>query len=218
MKRVLLPCLLAALLLPGSASASDFGVEGHVSTLGLGAELNYTINSYFTARVDFNRYNYTYTGTKQQIDYDFNLHLKSYAGMLDWHPFAGTFRVTAGYFQNNNEITAVAVPTGTYTINGNTYTAAQVGTLSGDITFNKSVPYLGLGWSTLGTESTGLGVNFDVGVLFQGSPAVKLSSTGPASGNAQFKSDLAAEQTKLQGDVNSFKSYPVISLALMYRF
>ena len=216
MKRYLLLCLFA--VLPGSAFAGDFGLDAHVSTLGLGAELNYSINSYFTARLDVNRYNYTYTGTKSQIDYNFDLHLKSYSGMLDWHPFAGTFRITGGYFSNSNEITAVAVPTGNYTINGHTYTAAEVGTLSGDISFNKTVPYLGFGWSTLGTESTGLGVNFDLGVLFQGSPVVKLSSTGPASGNAQYKADLAAEQTKLQGDVNSFKSYPVVSLGLMYRF
>jgi len=217
MKRILLPCLLATLL-PTSAFASDFGLDAHASTLGLGAELNYSINSYFTARVDLNRYNYSYTGTKQQINYDFDLHLKSYSAMLDWHPFAGTFRVSAGYFSNKNDIGAVATPQGSYTINGTSYTAAQVGVLSGDITFNPTVPYLGIGWSTLGTESTGLGVEFDIGALFQGSPKVQLSATGAAASNAQFQSDLAAEQVKLQGDLNSFKTYPVISLGLAYRF
>jgi len=218
MRRISLWFLLAVFALPGLAQASDFGLDAHVSTLGLGAELNYSINSYFTARVDFNRYNYSYTGTKEQIDYDFDLHLKSYSAMLDWHPFAGTFRVTGGYFQNNNEITAVAVPTATYTINGHTYTAAQIATLYGDITFNKNVPYLGIGWSTLGTDSTGFGVNFDVGVLMQGSPKVQLSATGAGTHNATFQSDLAAEQTKVQGDVNNYKNYPVITLGLMYRF
>src|SRR5579859_2171264 len=218
MKRVLLSCLLAALLLPGSAFASDFGLDAHVSTLGLGGELNYSINSYFTARVDFDHYNYNYSGTKEQITYDFKLHLKSYSAMLDWHPFAGVFRVTGGYFQNNNEIIAVAVPQTTYTINGNTYNSSQVTTLTGDITFNKNVPYFGIGWSTLGTESTGLGVTFDVGVLMQGSPTVRLTATGSATTNTTFKNDLAAEQTKVQGDLNNYKSYPVISLGLMYRF
>jgi len=218
MKRFALLGVLAMLALPGAASASDFGLDAHVSTLGLGAEFNYSINSYFTARVDFNRYNYSYTGTKQQINYDFDLHLKSYSAMLDWHPFAGTFRVSAGYFSNKNDIGAVATPQGSYTINGTSYTAAQVGVLSGDITFNPTVPYLGIGWSTLGTESTGLGVEFDIGALFQGSPKVQLSATGAAASNAQFQSDLAAEQVKLQGDLNSFKTYPVISLGLAYRF
>ncbi|HEV7164032.1 MAG TPA: hypothetical protein VGO35_01410 [Gammaproteobacteria bacterium] len=218
MKRLALLGILAACAMPGAAFASDFGVDAHVSTLGLGGELNYSINSYFTARVDFNRYNYSYSGTKQQVNYDFDLHLKSYSAMLDWHPFAGTFRVTGGYFSNKNDISALATPQGSYTINGNSYTAAQVGVLSGAITFNPTVPYLGIGWSTLGTSSTGLGIEFDIGALFQGSPTVKLNATGAAASNAQFKSDLAAEQVKLQGDLNSFKTYPVVSFGIAYRF
>lgn len=218
MKRIAFIGLLAALALPGVASASDFGLDAHASTLGFGAELNYTINSYFTTRVDFNRYNYSYTGTKEQIDYNFNLHLKSESLYLDWHPFAGIFRVTAGYFNNKNEILAAAVPQGSYTINGHTYTASQVVSLNGDIGFNSSVPYFGIGWSTLGTESTGLGVSLDLGVLMQGSPKVQLTATGAATKSSQFKSDLAAEQAKVQGDLNNYKTYPVIGLALTYRF
>ena len=210
--------LLAALALPCMASASDFGIEGHGSTLGLGGELDYAVNSYFTARVQFNRYDYSYRGTKEQIDYDFDLHLKSYAAMLDWHPFAGTFRVTGGYFSNKNAIDAVAVPQGSYTINGHTYTAAQVLTLYGTIGFKPNVPYLGIGWTTLGPTDTGLGFTFDVGALFQGTPQANLYATGPITTQAQFQSDLRAEQAKLQDDVNSYKTYPVISLGITYRF
>ena len=218
MKRIAIVGLLAALALPGVASASDFGLDAHASTLGFGAELNYTINSYFTTRVDFNRYNYSYNGTKEQIAYNFNLHLKSESLYLDWHPFAGIFRVTAGYFDNKNEILAAAVPQGSYTINGHTYTASQVVSLTGDIGFNSSVPYFGIGWSTLGTDSTGLGVSLDLGVLMQGSPKVQLNATGAVTKTSQFKTDLAAEQTKVQGDLNSYKTYPVIGFALTYRF
>lgn len=218
MRRLSSLALLALLALPGSAWATDLGLDAHASTLGLGAELNYTLNSYFTVRGDYNRYNYSYTGTKEQIGYNFDLHLKSYALYLDWHPFAGVFRVSAGYFSNKNEILAVAVNQSSYTINGNTYTPSQVGTLSGDITFNQNVPYLGLGWSTLGSDSRGIGVSFDIGALFQGSPKVKLAATGSATTNATFQSDLAAEQNKVQGDLNSFKTYPVVSFALVCRF
>ena len=210
--------LLAALALPGMASAGDFGIEGHGSTLGFGGELDYAVNSYFTARVQFNRYNYSYSGTKQQIDYDFDLHLKSYAAMLDWHPFAGGFRVTGGYFSNKNQIDAVAVPQGSYTINGHTYTAAQVLTLYGTVGFKPDVPYLGIGWTTLGPTDTGLGFTFDLGALFQGTPQANLYATGPITTHAQFKQDLAAEQLKLQDDVNNYKTYPVISLGITYRF
>ncbi|HEX2666905.1 MAG TPA: hypothetical protein VHP13_00875 [Gammaproteobacteria bacterium] len=218
MKRLALLGLLAAGALPCAAGASDFGLDAHAGTLGLGAELNYTINPYFTARVNFNNYTYSYDSKKEQIDYNFDLKLSSYAAMVDVHPFQGIFRVTGGLVGNNNKVDAVAVPSGTYTINGTTYSASQVGTLSGLITFNSTAPYLGLGWSSLGSTSTGLGFSFDVGVLMQGSPKVKLSANGPIANNSQFQSDLAAEQAKVQDDVNSFKTYPVIALGLTYRF
>ncbi|MGE5625568.1 MAG: hypothetical protein ACM3ZT_08480 [Bacillota bacterium] len=218
MKRIALLGLLGALVLPCQAFASDWGLDAHGGTLGFGAELNYTLNSYFTTRVDFNRYTYDYTGTKEQIAYDFQLHLKSEALYLDWHPFAGIFRVTAGYLNNKNEITAAAVPQASYTINGHTYTAAQVVTLNGDITFNSGAPYFGIGWSTVGSTSTGLGVSFDLGVLMQGSPKVQLTATGAATSSSQFKSDLAAEQGKVQNDVNNYKTYPVIAIGIVYRF
>lgn len=218
MKRSIFLVLCAVFALPGSALASDWGVDAHAGTLGLGAEINYTISPHFTARLDFDRYNYTYSGTKQQIAYDFDLHLKSESLYLDWHPFAGMFRVTAGYFNNKNEITAAAVPTATYTINGHTYTAAQVASLTGDITFNSGAPYFGIGISSVGTDSTGFGVNFDVGVLMQGSPKVKLAATGAGTHNTAFQNDLQAEQAKVQNDVNNYKTYPVIALGLVYRF
>jgi len=218
MKRIASLGMIAALLLPAASFASDVGVDGHAGTLGFGAELNYSFNSYVTGRLDFNRYNYSYSGTKEQVDYDFDLHLKSYGALVDLHPFAGSFRLTAGYFSNKNNIAAVAVPQGTYTINGHTYSASQVGTLFGAISFNSSAPYLGLGWTTVGTTSTGFGVEFDVGALLQGSPTVKLSATGAIASNAQFQSDLAAEQAKDQNDLNSFKTYPVVALGLVYRF
>jgi len=219
MKRLALLGVLAAFALPGAAYASDFGLDAHVSTLGLGAEFNYTINSFFTARVDYNGYNYSYTGTKEQVNYNFDLHLKSYGVLVDLHPFAGTFRLTAGYLSNKNNIDAVATPTGgSYTINGDSYSSSELSSLTGAITFKSSVPYVGLGWSTLGTTSTGLGFEFDLGALLQGQPTAKLSATGSVTSNSTFQSDLAAEQGKLQNDLNSFKAYPVISLGLAYRF
>lgn len=218
MNRITSLGMLAVLALPGLAQASDFGLDAHAGTLGFGAELNYTITPYFTARVDLNRYNYTYTGTKEQVDYNFDLRLKSYSGMLDWHPFAGVFRVTAGVFSNKNEIDAVAVPQGSYTINGHTYTAAQVATLYGTISFDPTVPYFGFGWTSNGSTETGLGVSLDLGVLFQGSPKVQLHATGAGTHNATFQSDLAVEQGKVQNDVNNYKTYPVIALGLSYRF
>jgi hypothetical protein len=212
-------CVIGLLLAPMMVSAGDWGLDLHAGTLGGGGEVNYTINPYFTARLGFNRYNYNYNATKQQINYDFTLQLKSYALLFDWHPFAGVFHVTAGYFSNKNDVLGLGQPqNGSYVINGDTYSASQVGTLMGSITFNAGAPYLGIGWNSLGTTHTGLGFEFDLGALFQGSPTAKLSANGSLSNNPQFQSDLAAEQAKLQNDVNFFKIYPAVNVGLSYRF
>lgn len=218
--KLIAAALLAVLgSLPALASASDFGVDAHVGLLGYGSELSYSMNDYFVVRGQFNRYSHTYSATKEQVNYDFGLNLKTYGVLFDWHPMAGSFRVTAGYFSNKNDVFAVALPTnGNYTINGNTYSASQVGTLSGDITFNAGAPYLGIGWTTVGTKDTGLGFEFDLGALMQGSPQVTLAATGSISSNSTFQSDLKQENAKFQSDVNNFKTYPVIALGLVYRF
>lgn len=80
------------------------------------------------------------------------------------------------------------------------------------------MPYFGIGWNTNVTTDTGMGFEFDLGTLFQGTPAVKLTATGAITINSQFQSDLAAEEVKLQGDLNSFKTYPVIGVGLTCRF
>lgn len=211
--------VVVLLICPITAFAGNWGLDLHAGTLGGGAEVNYVINPYLSTRLLFNRYNYGYNGTEQQVNYDFTLQLKSYAAMLDWHPFAGVFMVSIGYFSNKNEIDALGQPqNGSYIINGNTYPASQVGTLTGTVTFNSAAPYLGIGWSTLGTTSTGLGFEFDLGALFQGSPTAQLSANGSLSNNPQFESDLAQEQQQLQNDLNHFKVYPVVNFGLTYRF
>lgn len=218
MKRLALLGLLTALALPGAAEASDFGIDLHAGTLGLGAELNYTVNSFITARLDYNGYNYSHNTNYQQVNYDANLHLKSYGLLLDLHPFAGTFRLSLGYFSNKNALGINATNQSSYTINGDTYSNTELTSLAGAISFKPHVAYFGLGWTTVGTTSTGLGIEFDVGALNQGTPGVKLSATGSVTTQPQFQSDLAQEQTKIQGDLNNFKTYPVIALGLVYRF
>ena len=111
---------------------------------------------------------------------------------------------------------------GEYDIGGETYSGAEVGTLYSDVGLGESNPvYIGLGWSkALGTS--GFGVGFDLGVVLQGSPTVRLSATGPITTNPataeEFERDLRAEEEDLQSELSDFETYPVISLGLTYQF
>jgi hypothetical protein len=102
---------------------------------------------------------------------------------------------------NNNELKLTGKPSAgsTYTINGVTYTAAQVGTLTGTLTFNKTAPYLGLGWGN--RPGSKLGLSADIGALYQGSPKLSLSATGSVAG---LSSNLEQERKSAEEDLGSF--------------
>ena len=207
------------LMLPWLAGVAlaDTGVNLKAGTLGAGVELSRSFSDKFSVGLGFNAYDYKTTDSASDIDYDFNFDLQSVALLANYHPFGGAFRFTGGALYNNNELKLTGKPTAgsTYTINGVTYTAAQVGTLTGTLVFDKTAPYVGLGW---GNRPNGrLGVSFDIGALYQGSPGLSLSATGALSDPA-LASDLEQERRSAEDDLKDFKWYPVISLGMYFRF
>jgi hypothetical protein len=63
-----------------------------------------------------------------------------------------------------------------------------------------------------------LGLNFDVGVLWQGDPAVTLEADGSAAGNQAFQDALEAERRELEDDFDALKAYPVLTLGFTFNF
>lgn len=212
---VLLGCLLVS---PFMVQAKDFSTNIKVGTLGVGVEGEYSFNEYLGARVGANYFKYSYDSTKDNINYDFKLGLKTVAALVDLHPFKGSFRVSTGAFYNGSNLDATAISSATYDIGGHTYTGAELGTLTGTADFKKIAPYLGLGWDTSFGKKSGFGFVFDVGAVFQGSLTAKLSANGPIASDPTFQQDLAIEEAKLQDDLDKFKVYPLVSLGVSYRF
>ena len=210
--------VLPLLSFPVAAPAdTSLGVRG--GTLGGGVELSYALSQRAAVRLDVDRYNRTKTSTQDNIQYDMKLKLQTASLLGDWFPFANNFRLSAGAFSNGNKFTLNGRPTGgTYTINGVTYNAADVGSFDAQVDFNKGAPYFGIGYGR--PINSGLSLIFDLGVLLQGSPKSKINVTCTASTPScpQLQSDAAAEQAKLDDSLHNFKYYPVISLGLAYTF
>ncbi len=198
-----------------AATADDWGINLKAASLGAGVELSKSLGEKFSVGLGFNSYHYKTTDSASGIDYDFKYELQSAGLLANYHPFAGAFRFTGGVLYNNNELKLTGKPSAgsTYTINGNTYTASQVGTLTGKLMFNKTAPYLGLGWGN--RPGSKFGLSADLGVLYQGSPKLTLTATGAAAG---LTSDLEQERKKAESDLSNFKWYPVLSLGLYFRF
>lgn len=209
-------CTVLILAMPPTVAYADVGINLKAGTLGVGVELSKSFSDRLSLGLGFNTYDHKTTDRASDIDYDFIFELQSVALLANYHPFSGVFRFTGGLVYNKNELNLTGRPTGTnYVVNGQTYTASQVGTLTGKLTFNSTAPYLGLGW---GNRPNGkLGLSADIGVLYQGAPKLGLTATGALS-DPTLASNLEQERRSAEEDLSDFEWYPVLSLGMYFRF
>lgn len=204
---------------PAMADSGEFGMALKAGTLGAGIEGTIGITKTINTRLGVNYFSYDTDETESNVDYEFDIELKTFSWLFDWHPGGGGFRITAGAFYNGNEFEAVGKPrSGSYTIDDTTYPAAQVGTLKGEIDFDNFAPYVGIGYGNALSKDRKWNFVFDLGVMYQGEPDVTLTADGTASGNAVFQSELENERRQLESDIDDFEFYPVLFLGVSYKF
>ena len=208
-----------ALTLAASTQAladNNFGVGVKAGTLGLGLEGTWRPLPYLDLRVGANLFDYSDDGSHAGIDYDAELNLDTFYATGNCRFPASPFRVSAGIFQNGNELNLASVDTATFEIGGQTYTSAEVGTLRGKASFPSTSPYLGVGYDF--TLMGKVGMNLDFGVLWQDSPSVTLTADGLLANDPTFLAAVEAERAELEDDVSNYKAWPVVSLGFVFNF
>lgn len=205
-----------------AAHADGLGVYVNGGTTGFGLGVAGGSNS-VVGRLGFDTWKRTFDQNNANGNYKVDLKLQTVSALLDWYPFDGAFRTTLGLVANGNKATLSAIANGTYTFNGQTYAASDVGSYSGEMKFNSTAPYLGIGWGNPVAKAKTWGFVSDIGVLFQGSPKVSSTVTCGAAiaGTAnctRLQSDVASGAAKLESDMKNYKYYPVISIGLSYHF
>lgn len=203
---------------PSIANADGVGIGVKAGTLGAGVEASVSLVSNLNLRLGANKFKYEFDDTLDDIKYNTELDLNSQSLMLDWHPFGGSFRLSAGVFRNRNEVSAVGTPTTGAQIGDTFYSPAQIGTVSGTVSLDPSASYLGIGWGNAVGKNKRFGFIVDLGVLFQKSPDVTLSTTGLLSSDPGFQADLRQEELNIEADIEDFEAYPVVSLGFSFRF
>jgi hypothetical protein len=217
---------------PGANSAAapkkwGVGIRAQASTLGfVGLDAGYRFSDRFHGRLGVDLGGIGYNTTNSGVDYDANLSLSNVHLLGDYFPFGGGLRLTGGLIVQGNRLTgnARANSNGTVNLDGQTYTLGtngQISNIASEAAFSSGVaPYIGIGFGS--PISPGLSFNADLGVMFPGSPTVRLnptiSPTVPQATADQIRQQARAQEDKTNRDISGFSVYPVLSIGFSYAF
>jgi hypothetical protein len=219
MKSAYRAAVAALAVFASPAGAQNFAIGTQVGTTGIGGEVQYRISPGLVVRGTADFLSYSRDQTYQSIDYSGKLRFATAGAFLDWHPFQSWLMLSGGAYFGKREVTLGATPMTNVTIDGVSYTPAQVGTLKGGVKMSSAQPFLGLGIDNTFVGAPGLGFKAMVGVAFSGSPAVALASSGGTlSNDPAFLTRLNNERDKIKDDAKEFKYFPVLNIGLTYSF
>ena len=191
---------------------NDFGLGVKVGTLGIGLEASWKPLPYMDIRIGTSSYDYDNDGKYGNINYDAVFALDQYYATANFHFPISPMRISAGIYSNGNEFLLINDQFDDIGV----YPGDQIGIITSKTTFDGTAPYLGIGFDF--TLAGKLGLNFDLGVLWQGEPEVTLDADGILGLDPNFQDALEAERQALEDDLSDFKAWPVISLGFVYKF
>lgn len=202
---------------------AQVGVTLDAGTTGSGLHLVVPMETYLNGRFGANYFRHDFDKRSGQIDYKLDGKLHTYDLLFDWYVRPGSnFRLTGGVVYNGTRFDAVAHPIGgKFTLNGNDYSTADVGTLKGKVNFRRAAPYLGLGWGNALSPDKRWNLSADLGAYYQGNAHVELVSIGCTTSSAVCNAiarDVAVEELRLSEDASDYKFYPVLRASVSYRF
>lgn len=208
-------CAFPAAAQQGANAPVAIGVSA--GTLGLGGEASIKATETVVFRLTGSYYGIDLTESANKAtngassDYKFDVTALFGGALLDWHPWSGGFRLTAGVRYADLQLKAQEL--NGRTIGNNSYTAAQVGTVHTTVkNSQQAAPYVGLGYDA--AHFKGPGFNFslglDVGAMYAGKADVKISTDRSVAG---LSTDIAKETKDLEDKLGKYTLfYPVLML------
>jgi len=209
----------AGLCFWGRSAAAGVGVSAKAGTTGLGADLTVSVSSNFNLRAGYYLLSVKAEFEDESDDadrYDVALRLRSIPILLDWHPWKGDFRISAGAVFNGNKLVVSAEEGSIVGIGDGEY---LIKSLEGRVTFRDFVPYAGIGYGNAADAQSRWHFAFDLGAIFQGEPDIELKAqaANPSVQNL-LDSDVKKEEQDLEDDASVFRIYPVISFGVSFSF
>ncbi len=216
---LLAPILLLLTATPGLSDPGGLALSVKAGTLGAGLEGTAGLLPRINFRAAANTFRLNFDTSSRDNEYRMKTRLLSFPVIADWHPFkTSALRVSGGMVLNYNKADFRGNTRDGITIGSNTYTADQVGKLTGKVDFNKIAPYAGIGWGNPLGKNGRWSLSCDVGVVFQGKARVDMFASGPIASDPNFQADLEREKRNLKERLEDYRYYPVIALGINYRF
>lgn len=201
--------------------AGNYGLGGTVGTTGIGVEGKMAVSDNLALRGTLTTAPINRDATIDDVDYEADLNFTNVGGFADLYPFQNGFHISGGAYAGEKSMDLVGTPGAATTveIGGTTYTGAQIGTLTGDVSYNDIAPFVGIGYDGFMKRSSDWSFNARAGVMFVGSPDVDLTAAGGLiSASPMVQAELQNEITNLEAELDDYKYYPVVTLGITRRF
>jgi len=220
----------------GGGPFSGLGVGFKIGTIGIGFDAaTPLISGRLNLRGGAGFFSYSSTFTASSDNINGTLKLNNADVMLDFFPFHGSFRLSAGTTVYNNTAVngTLTFAAGTTFTMGNTkyISAPSPNSAAGTAGLkfgNNTVPRFTLGWGNMVPRTGRLKFETEIGIEYIGDPPVSWNITGQACTTANGSTcssaygpvapaDIAQEKTNVQNDINGLRVFPVVSIGLSYR-
>ena len=196
-----------------------------VGSDGAGVDGQFLATRAIVLRVRAAFLNIDHSQTYDHVRYNGHLRLSNAGGYVDLHPLDGMLHplmLSGGVVSavgGRRHVALDATPQGEFSFGGHTYTAAQLGTVTGDIGLDKLAPFAGVGFDNTFDTQGPFGFKFLAGVVFSGDPKVDLHAAGGLLSNTPaVLADIQSEEAKIRSAAQVFQYYPAISTGLTYKF
>jgi hypothetical protein len=202
---------------------ADSGVSYRLGTFGFGVDYNQRLRETVTLRLGYNFYVMSRDADSDGVQYDAKVKIMAASLLMDWHYANSPWRLTMGVSQSGPRIEAQGAATGDVTLNGQTYSADQLGNIDMHIKPGNAIaPYVGIGYG----YSIGAAEHFtflaDIGALYVGAPTIKVNAgCGSALTSAecdQLQANIHTEVTARENEWRDYQWWPVLSVGFAMRW
>lgn len=213
MSRLFVAALLAGMT--ASAQAATFGVVPQAGLAGVGATVQWGFTPYLAMTAGYTGLTVNARDVKtDSATYNGDLNLSNPQLFLNWAPFGGNFRLSAGVVnqQSNYDLTAS-------NLTGPNSEFVDSVNIKADYT-ESIAPALTFGWES-SIMATGLGYHFSIGAMYAGEPDVKATpkcrGANTPSEDAACMTYTASERKKVEDELKQYKVLPILQAGLIYR-